>query len=64
MKQIGGYPANRRRAGAANNFTPALNNITGQRPAKGPSLVFKAKPKMAPMKDYPTRGNKSVFKNK
>lgn len=64
MRDTGGYPANRRRASAANNFTPALNNITGKRVAKGPSLVFKAKPKAAPMKDYPTRGNKSVFKKK
>lgn len=32
MKATGGYPANRRRAGAANNFTPALNNIMGPKP--------------------------------
>lgn len=44
MRDTGGYPANRRRASAANNFTPALNNITGNRPSKGPSLVFKLKP--------------------
>ena len=44
MKPTGGYPANRRRVGAANMFTPALNNITGSKPAKGPSLVFTPSP--------------------
>jgi hypothetical protein len=46
MKAQGGYPANRRRAGAANNFTPALNNITG------PSKPFSLPKKKAPGNNY------------
>ena len=53
-----------KKAGAANNFTPSLNNITGKYPKNDNSKVFIGKggqnQPSKPLKKYPTRNNKSV----
>ncbi len=64
MKAQGGYPANRRRASAANNFTPALNNITGKTPGDKTKVFIGKGGQNQKMKPYLTKGNKSVFKKR
>lgn len=63
-----GYPVNRKRVGAANNFTPALNNVAKKYPkAAGDNsltLIHKGGLKKKPFVAPNYTGSKSVSKNK